>query len=59
MRGALEEADKRFTQLETEVATLKGHISTLLAEMNALKQSNNLALQQLRGTGATANGNHD
>ena len=54
---ALEEFELRLQAMEKRIEVLTNLVQTQSNEMMALKQSNNLALAQLRGTGATSNGN--
>ena len=48
--------EDRIKGLEDGLAALRNEVQTLIGMMHALQQSNALALQSLRGTGPTANG---
>ena len=50
---ALELYEKRLCALETKVMTLTNHNQTLMNLMNQLQRTNTLALQKVRGHGAT------
>jgi len=56
IKQALESHEKRMVDLENQILTLTGHVQTAINMVNQLQQTNTLALQQLYGTGGTANG---
>ncbi len=55
-KQGLEGHEERIVELETQVATMKNLVQTLINQMTQLQQANNLALAQLRGHGSTDNG---
>ena len=49
----LEHYEERIQTLEGQMNTVTNHLQTVMAQMQNLQTSNNLALQALRGHGAT------
>ncbi len=53
-RQGFQELEARVRRLETTVMTLEKQNQTLINLVGELQRNNNLALAQLRGTGATS-----
>ena len=58
-RQGLEDHEQRIVDLENQLLTIRGQLQTMHNLFIQLQQSNNLALQKLVGTGATAHGDDD
>ena len=53
-RQGIEGHEKRIVDLENELLTIRRQQQTLIDMVTKLQNANNLALQKVRGTGATS-----
>lgn len=53
-RQGLEGHEERIQELEAEILHIRNLAQTLINEVNQLKQTNNMALAKLVGTGSTS-----